>query len=864
MKNTAYIIFCLILVVTSGHGKSNGIDPVNSKTKEKTENQYMSNTSLQGKITDINFTALPGASITIVGTEKGVNANEGGHYFLDGIQPGKMKVQASIMGFETQAIDFEIKPGENELNFTMIEVVVHLDPITVIAKKREQQILDVPAAISVVGADLIEKNNIVELGQLSEFVPGLFITEQGANRPSFIIRGLTSEEVSPSAQPRVSIYQNSIPINRSSGASVALFDLERVEVLKGPQNTLFGRGSEIGAIHFICKSPVNSTEGYISAGFGNYNQKEFRGAVNVPLVDNKLLIRASGIYDFRDGYVQNTFGGTLNGKNTTAGRLSLRYLPVKNHQFDLIINYQKDDTPGIAFMSKQFPNTVGDTDIFGYRASLEQGKNLRTGKELFDASLYYKYNINEHTYLSSSTSYRKATSSSRWDGDGTAAPAIDMWEDAGADQFYQEIRYNYSLRSRFIGSAGVSYWHEVADQTYWFGPNEQSMAVLFLSPEYLILPGGQPLLIPTLPDDPNLGPLAGMPLPASHEENNSSKATNQAAEAFFDMTYQVTTKLFLTGGIRSAYENFDLKNQAAFTGGSPSTLGMFTGNYPNLFFKPSSEQSINDDDLSLNWQAGIQYKISQNINIFTNYANGRRPIVLQYTSVGTPEILPAERVDNIDAGIKTSISGKIFFDAVAFYQKYNDFQTRAWIADSETGEFNYKTINGGKATSNGIEASINASLLKGLSLFGNYAYLQATFDDKNNNGFEQEYAGNTFRLSPKNTFAFGLNAQTSISSKINLFATPSYTYKTHYYFEDANTPGLEQPAFGLLNINLGIELMKPRLILSFYGINLLNQEYLVSAGNTGSLFGVPTFVPGPPRMMGTKMTWKFSTISRSN
>jgi len=864
MQRVFIIAIFLPLVIISTYGKSLTQAKALSNSGEHMLQEEVTPTSVQGKITDVNFNSLPGSSIIIVGTEKGVNANEGGYYFLDRLQTGKISVQASIMGFKTQTVEVDVKPGLNELNFTLEEDVVHLDPITVIAQKREQQILDVPAAISVVGADLIEKNNIVELGQLSEFVPGLFITEQGANRPSFIIRGLTSEEVSPSAQPRVSIYQNNIPINRASGASVALYDMDRVEVLKGPQNTLFGRGSEIGAIHFISKSPVNTTEGYVTAGIGNYNQKEFRGAVNVPLIENKLFVRAAGIYDFRDGYAQNTFGGTLSGKNTTAGRLSLRYLPAKNHQLDLIINYQKDDTPGIAFMSKQFPNTVGDTDIFTYRASLEQGKNLRTGKELFDATLYYKYNINEHTYLSSSTSYRKATSSSRWDGDGTAAPAIDMWDDAGADQFYQEIRYNYSLRSRFIGSAGVSYWHEIADQTYWFSPNEQSMAVLFLNPEYLILPDGQPLLIPALPDDPNLGPLAGMPLPTSHQENNYSLATNQAAEAFFDMTYQLTSNLFLTGGLRSAYENFDLNNQAAFTGGSPSTLGMMTGNYPNLFFKPSSEQSINDDDLSLNWQAGLQYKINENTNIFTNYSNGRRPIVLQYTSVGTPEILPAERVDNIDAGLKSTISGKIFFDAVAFYQKYNDFQTRAWIADPETGEFNYKTINGGKATSYGVETSINASLLKGLSLFGNYAYLHATFDDNNNDGLEQEYSGNTFRLSPEHTFTLGLNTQFPLASGIQAFITPSYSFKTHYFFEDANTPGLEQPGFGLLNINLGIELTKPKLMLSFYGTNLLNQEYLISAGNTGSLFGVPTFVPGPPRMMGTKLTWKFSSVSKRN
>jgi len=840
----------LILVIFSTYGYSLIDDNASYQIRE---NQA----SLRGKITDGNTQFLPGANLIVIGTEKGVNTNENGEYFMDKLQPGKHSIQASLIGFETQTIEILLEPGLNELNFSLEEQIVYLNPITVIAQKREKQILDVPAAISVVGTDFINKNNIVEISQLSEFVPGLLVVEQGANRPSYAIRGLTSEEISPSAQPRVSTYYNNVPINRASGASVALYDMDRVEVLKGPQNTLFGRGAQIGVVHFISKTPVSNTEGYLSAGVGNYNQREFRGAINVPIVKDKLFARLSGLYDYRDGYVENTFGGNLMGKNTKAGRFSMRYIPVEKHKLDLVLSYQKDDTPGVAFMSKQFPNSVGDTSIFNYRASLEQGKNLNTGKEIFDASLYYKYFINENNYLSTITSYRKVNSSSRWDGDGTAAPAIDMWDEAGADQFYQEIRYNYSIDSRLIGSTGISYWHENADQTYWFSPNEQSMAVLFFNPEYLILPNGQPLLIPALPDDPSLGPLAGMPLPSEHEENNVSAANNQAAEVFLDLTYRMTNKLSFTGGLRGAYENFELKNEASLTGGEPSTLGMLTGNYPNLFFMPSEEKSQSSEGFSFNWQVGAQYKINERTNTFINYSNGRRPIVLQYTSIGTPEAIPAEWVDNIDAGIKTNISDKVFFDGVAFFQKYNDFQTRAWIADPETGEFNYKTINGGKATSYGVETSVNALIVKGLMLFGNYAYLHGTFDDTNKNGQEQEYAGNSFRLSPKHTFALGLNGEMNFTPKVKGFITPSYTYKSQIFFEDANTEGLEQSGYGLFNINLGVELTDPHLILNFFGTNLLDEEYIISAGNTGSLFGVPTFVPGAPRMFGTKLTWMF-------
>ena len=461
---------------------------------------------LRGSVYDNDENPVAGANVTIDGTVKGVNTNEFGEFLIENLITGKARIRVSFVGFATKTTDLEMRVGENYKDIMLTKENIHLEPVTVNAQKREQQILDVPAAISAVSANTIERSNITELGPLSDFVPGLYIREQGANRPSFVIRGLSSEEVSASAQPRVSVYSNNVPVNRASGASVELFDMERVEVLKGPQNTLFGRGAQTGAVHFISKMPVNTTEGNITAGYGNYNQKEFRAAVNVPLIEDKLFVRAAGIYNARDGYVENTFGGTLNGKNTMAGRFSARFLPAWNHKIDLVLNYQKDETPGIAFMSKQFPNTNGVTDVFSGTASLEQGENLGTGKDFFDATLNYKYFINENTSWSSVTSYRNGNSNARWDGDGTASASIDMAETSGAKQFYQEIRGNFSQNSRLIGSLGASYWWEKADQTYWFSPNEQHFASLFLmQPPMPVYPNGQPVVIPALPNIPQMG-----------------------------------------------------------------------------------------------------------------------------------------------------------------------------------------------------------------------------------------------------------------------------------------------------------------------------------------------------------------------
>ncbi len=857
MKHILTIFMMLILI-------SPGFSQQKSKGKVKRKYRDVEQTSpqtipvyLRGEIYDWDKNPLPGANVTIDGTRKGVNTNEDGEFLIENLMTGKARVRVSFVGYETNTIDYELRPGENYFNIMLRQSNIHLEPIFVSSQKRDQQILDVPTAISSVGASQIEKSNITELGQLSEFVPGLIIREQGANRPSFVIRGLTSDEVSPSAQPRISTYFNDVPINRASWASVELFDLERIEVLRGPQNTLFGRGAQAGAVHFISKKPVNKLEGYATAGVGNYNEKEFRAAVNMPLIQDKLFVRAAGVYNARDGFVKNTFGGTLNGKGTTAGRLSLRFLPEYNHKLDLVLNYQNDDTPGIAFMSKKFPNTNGVTDVFSGIASLEQGKNLGTAKDFFDATLNYKYFIDEHTSWSSITSYRTGNASARWDGDGTAAAAIDMAEYSGAEQFYQEIRGDFAKNSRLLGSIGASYWREKADQTYWFSPNEQHMAHLFLGSPYLVMPDGQPFPLPFLPDSPELGPLAGMPLPTNHQEENISEATNQAAEVFVDFTYQLTKKIFVSGGVRGTYDLYKLNNEAAFTGGSESTLGMLTGSYPNVFFRPSPLQEISKSTLSVTGRAGLKYKFNEYGNMFVNYSRGRRPNVLQFTSIGEKEILDAEILSNFDAGFKASFFERVYFDVLGFYQLYKNFQSSAWVADTETGEFNYKVKDGGKATSYGAEATVKVAIIKQLDFYTNYAWLNATFDSTDVDGLKQEYAGNTFRLAPEHSFTVGLNAHVNITPNIQIFVSPSYSYKSHVFFEDANQEGFDQDAFGLLNINGGFELSEPNLILSVYGTNLLDQKFVTSAGNTGSLFGVPTFVPGAPQMFGAKITWRF-------
>lgn len=743
------------------------------------------------------------------------------------------------------------------------DAVVELDSIVVTAQHRQQRLLDVPISISSISSQMLEETHTTTLEQLSSFVPGLNVFVQTPHRPSLSIRGLTSDEVSPTAQPRVSVYYNQVSTSRASMALAKLYDMERIEVMKGPQGTLFGRGSQIGAISFSTRKPEAGFGGYLSAGLGSYAATEVEGALNVPLITDKLLVRAAGLFNYNDGYVKNLSGGRLNGEKVFGGRFSATYLPVENVSLDLVVNYQKDDNPGTAFMSKRYPNTEGVSDVFSYKASLDEGKEWFNKRDVFGTTLHtrYYFGADRDNYLSSITAYYTNSVDHRWDGDGTVAPAIDMAEYDDVKQFSQELRYHFSWHSKLNGLAGASYWREDVEQKYWFSPNEQYMSYLFFQmPEYMINADGSlgyPLT--AIPEYPQFGQLAGLPLPDSHQEESKNGAVNQAADLFVDFTYEILPQLSLTAGIRGTYEHFKATQEAYMTGGSPSTLGYLTEAVPNFFFAVTPHTEIKKDFWSVTYRANLQYEINPSSNVYGGYARGRRPNVLQFTSAGESQSMNAENVHSFDLGYKWSVPRRFWFDVNLFYQLYNNFQTSKW--DGGT----YLVADAGKATSYGVELTARAALTNYLEAFGNYNYIHATFDDEDSDGNAQEYAGNTFRQTPRNSFLLGLNIRADLSRNLQLRFTPTYAWKSHLWFEDSNDQQpedpslarLEQDAYGLLNANLALAIRNMGLTVSVYAHNILNEEYLIGAGNTGMMFGVPTYVPGAPATAGAKLMWKF-------
>lgn len=731
------------------------------------------------------------------------------------------------------------------LGFTPAQAVTDmlLEEIIVTAQKRTQSANDVPISLTAYSGEKLQQLGLQELDDLSNFVPGLQVQLQSPNNPGFVIRGITSDSGSAQQEARVSVFVDGVPASRARGAVVELYDIERVEVLKGPQGTLFGRGAQIGAVHIISAKPDLDKFGFTGrVAIGDYNQRLYETSVNVPVSDI-LAVRVAGISRKRDGYVPNLAGGpALNGVGVDAARGSFLLTPNERLSLTGIVNYQHDDYSGTSFKNKRFAPAGGTTSPFT-AAQLNRGSDLGIDRELVNANLTADYKFNDNFSLTAISGYRKFDAVEEFDADGTQAYMLEFAEDAEGEQWSQEFRVNYDSGDRFQGFAGVSYFYEDGFQRVPLRTNERSLALLTVPA--LAAAVGQPILpngtvnpgIPALP--------TGLALRTLATGEFTNYGTNRAYEAFADGTYHLTPELSLTAGIRFTHE----KQESAFDQWNDKAASLFGSIFPNVARKQAEE----DFDSAVG-RVVASYKPSDDALVYASVSRGRRPAVVQ-VNASVSNVLSAETVWSYEAGGKASLlDNRVQIEGAAYYYDYSHFQTSTRVPNSATTI----TLDSGTASSYGLEASVTAQATDWASLFATYGYVHAEFDDKDSNGNAQVLAGNTFRLTPRHVVTLGANLEQELDSlKMVLFATPTWAWKSRVYFEETNLPEISQGAYGIANLRLGVKSADDKWTVALYGQNLFDKEYIIDAGNTGGSFGLPTFIAGTPRFLGVEVSVKY-------
>lgn len=764
--------------------------------------------------------------------------------------------------------------------------------VIVTAQKREQRIEDVPLTVSAVTGARMANLGVNSLAEVAQYIPGLQIQEQSANNPGFVIRGITSDSGSAQQGARVTLYYNGIDISRTRGAYQDLFDIERIEVAKGPQATLFGTAAAVGAISIISARPRAGTEGGIVASYGNFNRTQVSGYLNAGT--ETLAGRLAFAYKYRDGYVRNIAGDPdipnqnqgrvdqddLNGQDQRGVRGSLRWQPNGSVTADLILTYDGQRNPGTAFKSRAFAPTSGQTGDYGYAelsgspfsAEILGARKLGLHRDVYDANLTVAVDVAPGITFTTVNGYRRFDSREVFDADGGPAWYLEFGEDAKGDQWSHESRFAFD-GPRYRASFGWNAFFENGQQRVPFSTEEGTYLACSVTPDFapirqLLNMAGIPTgtacvaangTIPATRATAILsrGALTSLPYSASF----ANYGNNDTYSVFADATWIPTPALELTAGARVLIED----RQSGFSSVMPDSrllagAGIFTsllGAANTKGQKFVAERSY----AAFLPRFNALYRLTNDVNLYATVSKGRRSPVVQLEgqrivplsvansgAIPRLQIVPEENVWNYEGGIKGRV-GPFTGAASVFYQRYKGFQ----VSVIENGAT--ITRSAGSANNVGVELEGNLAVHRWLSLLATFAYIDGGVANDPANGV---FAGNRFRLQPDTTASGGATLRVPVGTSATFYATPSATYRSKVFFELPNRDAISQGGYTLVNLRAGLEFGEQgRFHIGGFARNLTNARYLIDAGNTGGSFGAPTYIAGEPRFYGVELGARF-------
>jgi len=756
---------------------------------------------------------------------------------------------------------------------------IALDPFAVTAQMRRQSALEVPISVTAWSGDFLEAHGVARYEDLAPFVPGLFVSAQSPAFPGLNLRGLSLDLNDPRAPARVSVFQDGVSISRVSNSVVELFDLERVEVLKGPQTTLFGASAEAGALSLISRPPEPGASARLTAGVGTRTGASASGYVNQPLGAG-WFARVAFTVVRREGDVANLAdGSTLNGRATVAVRPSLRWTAADGRTtFDLVLNGQHDTPPGTAFKSGVIAPARGDTSPFT-AAELNRGAALGLQRTVRGATATFAHTLSPNWSVHAITGWRSFDSHEEVDADGSRLFLFETGDRSSGRTFSQEVRVNYDARGRFAAFGGVNYDRERAAQTTTVRTDERQ-AWPFLSRAWRegLVAAGVPASVATLavpamdplapqatlpagfaafaavPPLAGLAALADAPLHAEHDDVYHQSAHVDRVDVFADGTWRASDRLEFTAGARASFERLAAGFRAD-PSPVPSTLGFIFGATPNFAAAPTAGL-VTDSDHTTGWAGRVaaRYALGAEVSAYATIARGRRPEAFNLSSTDRFRV-GEESILNTEIGVKGRVlQRRMLWSAAWFEYHYRHFHT---LAQDPTTPTRYFAIDAGRATGRGGECALQGAVNSALQVFATYGYTVATFDDIDENGQRQRYAGSTLRLTSRHSAALGATLAADAGPRGRLEFTPVWQYRSRLWFDDDNARlggSLHQGGYARVNLRLAWLSPSRDWQVAASVDNVFDKDFLIDAGNIGADFGLPTFVRGEPRRVTFEAT----------
>ncbi|NOT65526.1 MAG: TonB-dependent receptor [Methylotenera sp.] len=730
--------------------------------------------------------------------------------------------------FQATTLSFAAETNQDSL----VDEYLELEAVTVTAQKRIQSINDVPIAISVIDQEELDQRHANSLFEMQLMAPNFSVIQNGISK-SVSIRGVGGGGRNIGFDTRIGVYLDGVYMGQAPALESPIYDIEQVEILRGPQGYLFGRNTDAGVVNITTRPPSNKFEGYFKTGIGNNNLFENSVSLTGP-IKNDLFGKVTLNSQNRDGFVNNTFNhDDLQDLHRLSGRAQMRYLATDQLTLDFSADYSNIHHTDLL---PQAVTGLFDAPLTNILAKNNVNLNTHPSaeNEMFGAALKADYEMTGGHTLTSITAFRRTKSREVLDTDYSTADLIHVNFSDKYLQETQEIRIASPVNQklRYVLGAYVDHEHSKTNRNALFGTDTSTLIKL-------------PTLAFSIPFDAAFGILPNAQVP------HSGNIKTEAYALFGSLDVDLTKDLTLNLGARynNEFRKLTFDSDGTQSGAlSFATLKDFHDHRQDQFFSP---------------MFGLTLGLSNNLNAYAKYSRGFKSGGWNVDFLSTAQVndgfsFDKETVNNYEIGLKgESDNHRIQYDLALFHQQYNDFQVFQFV-DLGAGQTVLQLKNAAKAESKGLEASVRALLSSQWSMTGGIGILDAYFVDfPSGAGNGQNAAGNRLPDAPR------LNA--SISTNYTLHV-PALKGKFNFYVEDT----FQSQSYSGLSSDQTISKLEPRNLVNaktsfitddkhwefaIWARNLFDKNYAKGKGR--DFFGNQVILYGDPRFYGVTGQYNF-------
>lgn len=712
-------------------------------------------------------------------------------------------------------------------------VFAQIEEVIVTAERREANLQDVPIAVSSFSADNLAARQVSSIGDLQTMVPNLSVHVGDANNAVVYIRGIGQVDSVAFFEPGVGIYLDDIYLGRAQGAFLDVVDVERIEILRGPQGSLYGRNSVGGAIKYVSTAPTDEFTGNVSAHLGNYDRRDLKLSLSGPFTE-QLKGRLTLANMQHEGYSKNQFDGQRDGdRDTFFARAVLQFDPSEDFSVQLAVDYSDSDPKRSRTPSKETPIAVllgptfaADTDPFVVNADF----NTTEFTETRGFSLNASWQLSDKLSLKSISSYRELDYGTELDLDGTPINAFGIYYFNKQDQSSQEFQLQYQTDDLSV-VAGLYYFNEQG-QTFDGGVfanifSASSGDGFFETDSYAVF--GQ------------------------IDYDISEQLT-----AIVGFRYTKETKSY-----RRIAENFNL---AALAVANPA-LANPNSDLIRSIRGQGTVISGNPDDAdfsNFSPKLGLKYQLNEDANFYASYStafkaggfNGR---------VTSDALTPfdEETLTSLEAGIKTQwLDNRLRINAAIFRNQYDDLQLSSFEASANGASILPVFTNAGEAVMKGAELEITAMIGDGLTANINIGYLDAEYREyiatnPSNSSLIDISDQRELVNAPELDTQFGLRYDFPAWQWGQLSLLGDISYRSKTYLEVNSQETLAQSGYSIINAAIMLAASDDSWNLMLGGKNLSDKEYRTHAFDLSAFPGVMLGYYNAPRTYALSANYKF-------